>query len=344
MADREAFVLSVDGGGIRGIIPCVVLIALEKRLQALGKTKPLYRYFHLIGGTSTGGIIAAGLAAPRPGFPDQPALAPDRLLELYERQGERIFSRDRRQRIREAVKDARMLIGPAYDPANLKAELIRYLGSETTTRAALTHVMLTAYDIALRKTLFITNTAAEDDEYRFWEAAMATSAAPTYFPPAFVENLTRQRKEALIDGGVFANDPAQCAYNEAQKLGHDAQAITVVSLGTGYQNRPYYYIDAKTWGPLNWINPGLGNPLISIFMDGQADATGYHLDRLLNPPAGPRRYYRIDGELVGANEDMDDASPKNTAALRRLGERIAADHAADLDAIAGRLQEIDVRP
>jgi patatin-like phospholipase/acyl hydrolase len=103
-------VLSIDGGGIRGIIPAVILVELEARLRKRGKDAPLHRYFHLIGGTSTGGTIAAGLTAPHPERKNESAIDPAGLVDIYATQGADISSRDIFRRIREAVSDR--LLGP----------------------------------------------------------------------------------------------------------------------------------------------------------------------------------------------------------------------------------------
>jgi len=109
MAIGRTLVLSIDGGGIRGIIPAAILVELEKRLERAGKSKPLCRYFDLIAGTSTGGIIAAGLTAPHPQRPNEPAMTAGELLRLYKDRGSAIFSRNRFRRIREAIFDPRSL-------------------------------------------------------------------------------------------------------------------------------------------------------------------------------------------------------------------------------------------
>ena len=91
---RPLRILSIDGGGIRGLIPALILEELEKRLRAKGKTEPLHSYFDLIAGTSTGGIIAAGLTAPHPHDVSRPAATPADLVALYRDHGGEIFRND----------------------------------------------------------------------------------------------------------------------------------------------------------------------------------------------------------------------------------------------------------
>ena len=267
----------------------------------------------------------------------------EELLGLYKDRGSTIFSRSRFRRIREAMFNPRSIVQEKYDADALEAELDRHIGSATLAEA-LTHVMITAYDIDARRTVFLTNTrrpgGKEPDDYFFREAARATSAAPTYFEPAQVKNLTQKRTETLVDGGVFANDPATCAYVEALKMGCAPENVTVVSIGTGYQNRRFPFTEAKDWGPLQWINPGNGAPIISILMHGQADSSVYHLNVLLNLPDRPKRFFRFDAELAIGNDEMDDASATNILALEKLAGQIIESQSDDLDNLVERLREI----
>lgn len=221
-------------------------------------------------------------------------------------------------------------------------------------------MLITAYDIHQREAVFMTNCDMENAKFRFWEAARGSSAAPTYFEPALVENLAKpagdeQRNIPLIDGGVFANDPVLAAYVEARKLWQAASdSFVVLSLGTGRQNRKIPYQQAKDWGAFGWINPQNGTPLISVLMQGQASTAAYQANKLLNPKgaklnaegstdmsfAKPETlaYFRIDGKLQGANDDLDDASATNIEQLRTVAERFIADNGAVLDAVVGRIK------
>jgi patatin-like phospholipase/acyl hydrolase len=344
------FVLSIDGGGIRGLIPALVIADLARRLGGL----PIHEAFDLIGGTSTGGIIAAGLSCPHPRTPGTAACTPDDLVRLYAEEGGEIF--------RNTLLSGLLNIGgwrdERYDAAPLEEKLKKRLG-EAQVAEGLTKVLITAYDIKARQALFMTNCDEENSRFRFWQAARGTSAAPTYFEPALVENLSQPADSAdrfvpLIDGGVFANDPVLATYVEARKMGWEKRrdSVVVLSLGTGLQNRPIPYQQAKNWGAVGWINPQNGTPLISVLMQGQASTAAYQANKLLNAQpakfvdgatqvtdanAGKLNYFRIDGPLVGANDNLDDASRGNIAALKRLAEKFIADNGPTLDAVASRI-------
>lgn len=340
------YILSVDGGGIRGVIPAVVLRALEAKLQPV----PLHRFFDLIAGTSTGGIIAAGLSAPHVGSnhvadgavaadgSPAAALSAAGLVELYCRRGCEIFDRgDFLERLQAFFVSP---LKKVYSAVPLERILLENLGASLVGEA-LTAVMFTAYDIERRRTVFITSSTENGltpDAYRFRDAARATSAAPTYFKPARIDNLTSRKTETLVDGGMFANDPALCAYVEGLKMWGNEVDIVVVSIGTGVHVEGYEYRDVDGWGLVDWLNPGRDTPLISIFMHGQADACAYDLGRLLNRDlrALPQ-YYRFDVEIPGDLARMDDASPENVKRLVETGETLAED--SRIDELAGRVRE-----
>ncbi|MDI7861332.1 patatin-like phospholipase family protein [Rhizobiaceae bacterium n13] len=346
------FILSIDGGGIRGLIPALILSDLAKRLD----DRPLHECFDLIGGTSTGAIIAAGLACPNPRNHAKAACTPDNLVKLYAEEGKDIFKATILTRI--------LNIGgwqeERYSAAELEKKLINRLGLKTEVADALTKVLITGYDIHNRQAVFITNCDPENSRFRFWEAARGSSAAPTYFEPALVENFAEDPTDAnrripVIDGGVFANDPVLAAYVEARKMGweNNPDTVVILSLGTGIQNRKIPYQQAKDWGAFGWINPANGTPLISVLMQGQASTAAYQANKLLNPSGtkmangatavtaanrGKLQYFRIDGPLIGANDDLDDASPGNIASLTRLAERFITDNKLALDEVASRIK------
>jgi patatin-like phospholipase/acyl hydrolase len=338
-------VLSIDGGGIRGLVPALVLEELERRLKAKGKTEPLHAYFDLIAGTSTGGIIAAGLAAPHPQDMTRPAATPAALVALYRDQGGDIFDRTFFRTARKAFANVFSgnfsgVVEEKYPHGPLEEKLKTTLGGRRISDA-LTSVLITAYDIAERTTVVMKKRPlrpgeAPHDDFLFWQAARATSAAPTYFEPARVANLTTGRSMTLVDGGVYANNPSVCAFVEAHKMGATSETMLLVALGTGHQNRAYSYYETRNWGPINWINPAHGAPIISILMHGQAHAAAHQLELLLN--GGPQtNYYRFDAELAGVNDEMDDASDENLAALERFARRLIEAESAKLDAIVERL-------
>lgn len=314
-------VLSIDGGGIRGLIPAIVLAEIERRTG-----RRIAALFDLIAGTSTGGILACALTAPSAGDPAVPRFRAEELSRLYETEGPSIFSRSLLKRI----TSIEGLIDERYDDDGLERALDHFLGA-TRLREALTPVLVTAYDIGERSAFFFRSArAARDpaDDYAMADVARATSAAPTYFEPAEVAPASGGRRVALVDGGVFATNPAMCAYADVIR---DGRAIELVaSLGTGQHTRSLPVGKVRGWGQLEWARP-----LIDVVFDGVADTVDFQLGQLL----GDGDYVRLQTELGLANDDLDDASPANLERLRREAEGIIRARDADIDALCARLLE-----
>lgn len=319
-------VLSIDGGGIRGIIPALVLAEIEDRLQT-----PISRVFDLIVGTSTGGILALGLT--RPDASGEPMYSARALVDLYEREGPNIFTRSTWHRIR-AIGNA---VEERYSSKGIEEVLDRYFG-EARLKDALTDVLVPSYEIERRMPFFFRSRRARtrpDYDFAMKDVARATSAAPTYFEPHKIEvEGNPVDYYALIDGGVYANNPGMCAFAEAQTMDPEAE-ILLVSLGTGELTRPIAYDDAKGWGLIRWAKPILG-----VVFDGVSDTVDYQLEHLLNSTSGRRRrYYRFQTRLDEGNDDMDDASRTNIRALKLLAEDLIRRSRRELSALCRQLSK-----
>lgn len=314
-------ILAIDGGGIRGMIPAVVLAEIERRSGR--RTAEL---FDLIAGTSTGGILACGLT--RPGESGGPAFTAADLIGLYESEGPEIFHRSLLKRV-ESVEG---YLDERYDDRGLNAALRRYLDG-TRLSQAVADIFVTAYEIERRQAFFFRSSRARTDpayDFAYVDVARATAAAPTYFEPARVRDAASAAEYALIDGGVFALNPAMVAYAELAAAGHAAQIELVVSLGTGSHTRPLHYEDVRGWGQLEWARP-----LVDVVFDGSAQTVEFELLQLL----GRERYVRFQTELTEASDDLDDASDRNLEALRREGTRLVERQSADIDRVVEALTQ-----
>jgi hypothetical protein len=266
-------------------------------------------------------------------------------VALYRDQGGEIFRNDVFTRMRRFFANIFTgnlggVVEEKYDHKPLEEKLRATLGGRRVSEA-LTGVLITTYDITTRDTVVIKKRPlcegeAPHDDFLFWQVARATSAAPTYFEPSRVTNLTTSQSLTLVDGGVFANNPSVCAFVEALKMGASPENVVMVTLGTGYQNRAYSYYETRNWGPINWINPAYGAPIISILMHGQCSAAEHQMELLLRA-GGHGNYYRFDAELNGVNDEMDDASEENLAALETFAKTLITTESATLDEIVERL-------
>jgi uncharacterized protein len=312
-------ILSIDGGGIRGIIPATVLAKLEERTE-----RSVSDMFDLIAGTSTGGILALGLSVPADGMPKFGA---DRLVALYEERGATIFHRDLWHRFR-ALEN---LLEEKYPSGNIEKVLEEYFDGALISQA-LTEVLITSYDLERREPYFFKRHKAVSQLEPDWlmrEVARATSAAPTYFEPAKLTSADKTITRALVDGGVYANNPAMCGYAEARSLWPDEEEVLVVSLGTGELTRPIPYEDAKEWGLAKWARPILG-----VVFDGVSDTVDYQLRQLCKPS----HYYRFQDTLKdGGSDDLDDSSRGNIQLLKQLAENIIKKNDTRLRELARQL-------
>ena len=279
-------VLCVDGGGIRGLIPALVLAELERRLRArVGEEARIADYFDMVAGTSTGGLIALSLTAPAAGDPTRPAVSADELASFYVEDGPRVFRRNLWQRLR--TLDG--YIAPKYDSGPLREAVERRLG-DGTIGLALRELVVTAYDMTGREPyLFKRRRAREEHERNFpvVDAALATSAAPTYFPSHELDG------RALVDGGVFAANPVIAAIAEALKNtpagepGLSADDLLVVSLGTGLHEDGFTQRQVAGWGRIGWILPQRGEPpVLGAMLGGSSDGADHWAHMLLNHPVG----------------------------------------------------------
>ena len=313
-------ILAIDGGGIRGLIPAIVLAEIERRTGR--RTADL---FDLIAGTSTGGILACGLT--RPGEDGKPTFSAADLIGLYESEGPEIFER----RLLRRVTSVDGLLDERYDDSGLNAALLRYLDSARLSQTV-TDVFITAYEIERRQAFFFRSSRARSDptyDFTYVDAARATAAAPTYFEPARVRDAAAAADYALIDGGVFALNPAMTAYADIAADGRAADVELVVSLGTGSHTRRIAYENARGWGQIGWARP-----IIDVVFDGLAQTVDFELGHLL----GPERYVRLQTRLDEASDALDDASDRNLEALRREGTRLVDERSGDIDRVVAALQ------
>ena len=191
-------VLSIDGGGIRGIIPAMVIASIEKKMG-----KPAQALFDLMVGTSTGGILALGLS--RPGSGRQAQFSARRVVKLYEEQGGKIFEYSLWRKLRTVGG----ILEEAYSHEVLEGILGKYFAGATLGDCEVP-TMVTSYDIQNRRTVFLKSWHADHQSLLCRDAARATSAAPTYFEPKPLD--TGDVASVLIDGGIFMNSPSVSAY------------------------------------------------------------------------------------------------------------------------------------
>ncbi|XP_027362655.1 patatin-like protein 3 [Abrus precatorius] len=335
-------VLSIDGGGIRGIIPGVILAYLESQLQELdGEDARLVDYFDVIAGTSTGGLVASMLAAPSPKAKNRPLFAANEIVPFYLQNSSQIFPQSRGL-LAPVINIGKALIGPKYDGKYLHEAIRKRLG-DTMLHQTLTNVVIPTFDIKnLQPTIFSSYQIAMEPalDVPLSDICIATSAAPTYLPGHYFTKQDEQGKVIkefnLVDGGVAANNPTLVAIREVTKQlirnpnrssvsPLDYDRFLVLSLGTG-TNRSEHKYDAKMvskWGIFSWLYNSGSTPIIDCFSEASTDMVDYHNCVVFSALQSEDNYFRIqDDTLKGDLASVDVATKENLDNLVKVGEQL----------------------
>ena len=283
-------ILSIDGGGIRGLLPALVLAAFEMQTG-----RSIASQFDLIAGTSTGGILALGLAAGIPAM---------RLAEFYLERGPAIFSRSLGKRLASVGG----LADELYDAGELEVGLHEVFEGRAMSGVQ-TLAMVTAYDIEAREAVLLRSWCGDD--YLLAEVGRATSAAPTFFEPYLLQGFTGQ-VTPCIDGGVVANNPAMLALLESWKIQAGGLDSRLVSLGTGRCESPCLFQDARSFGLAQWAPH-----LVDIMFSGGSELVHEQCASLLRGD-----YVRLQADLPRPVA-MDATDAENFAVLRLAAKRLA---------------------
>jgi len=339
---KKIRILSIDGGGIRGIVPGLILARLERILQEKtdNSTARLADFFDFYAGTSTGGILASAIFCPHSADPDKPRYTAKEAVGIYLERGGDIFDANRWEWVK---KMKNVFLDEKYDAGDLEKALDEYFG-DTKLSEALKPGIITSYDIGHAKTRFFTRTDARADANKnmlLKDICRGTSAAPTYFEAANLKSIGG-RKYLLIDGGVFANNPSMCAYAEVRSMeefGHPtAKDMLMFSIGCGSDKaETYNYDDVKGWGLLGWAKPS-----IKIMMNASAETVAYQLEQMFDTVVEEGEtlsdyYLRIDPSLYNAKPSLDCATEKNLDDLKEAGHENADQYESELKALADKL-------
>ncbi|XP_057769028.1 patatin-like protein 3 [Salvia miltiorrhiza] len=352
---RMATVLSIDGGGVRGIIPGTILGNLEAKLQELdGPDARIADYFDVIAGTSTGGLVATMLAAP--GANNRPMYAAKDLTSFYIEHSPKIFPESSRNAFGASLTG--LFGGPKYDGEYLKQLVEGLLGNHTLNQT-LTNLVIPSFDLKRLQPVIFTTKDVDGNQIlpttvRLSDVCLSTSAAPTYFPPHYFE--AKGANETvhsfnLIDGGVAANNPTLTALTHVSKQlilgklkGLDVRAgesnkMLVVSLGSGVakQEEKYNAKDAAAWGSLSWLYNNGATPLIDVYADAGADMVDFHVSTIFKSFANDQNYLRIqEDNLAGDASSVDISTTKNMQTLMQIGQDLLKKPVSSVDLETGR--------
>ncbi|TND09052.1 MAG: patatin [Bacteroidetes bacterium] len=306
---KPFLILSLDGGGLRGIVPTMILMQIE---QITGKK--IQDMFQLMAGTSTGGLIALGLSIGK---------TPAQLKDIYVQNGKKIFPATGGG-ITGLLHKAEQLFEPKYSPAGLQSVLDQYFGN-TTMADCKVPVIACCYDLASNTPLFFKSRytkQAQPINAKLTEVCRATSAAPTYFP-AFRMSYNNMDR-VCIDGGVYINNPGMAAFSEICKYYKDPLYnlppdfnpdvnVFMLSLGTGTYT--------ANLAQKKWIDGGLVNwatKISDIMMQATNQSTVYECSEML--PAN--QYYRMNISI--GDDKYSDMADSSDATRNYLEQQVQA--------------------
>jgi len=276
-------VVSIDGGGIRGLVTTILL----QRIIATPGLENLFGTIDLVAGTSTGGLLALGIAHQ---------LDLQRIREVYIEKGPKIFA----DSWLDDLVDLGKIRGADYDIKPLRRELKDLFG-DATLGSLRKRVLITAFDLdnespkaeerTWKPKLFHNFPGPSSDRGALAaDVGLYTSAAPTYFPSV----------DGYIDGGVYASNPAMCALAQTQDARYrptpSLNEVFLLSLGTG-TSLQYIKGNYHDWGYAQWVKP-----LINLMLDGTAGIADYQCSQILGD-----RYHRLAPVFpAGTTVPMDD--------------------------------------
>ncbi|KAI7736452.1 hypothetical protein M8C21_011847 [Ambrosia artemisiifolia] len=349
-------ILSIDGGGVRGIIPGVILDFLETELQKLdGENARLADYFDVIAGTSTGGIVTAMLTTPNE--EGRPVFTAKDVVDFYVEHCPKIFPHDsssdlhseHRHRhlfgkvVDPSKKAIKALMGPKHNGRHLHNILQEKLQGRRL-HEAVTNVVIPTFDIKYLQPVIFSSYQLKTTpslNAKFSDICIGTSAAPTYLPSHSFETKDSEgkvlREFNLIDGAVVANNPTLVAISEITKeitkgsadffpiKPMDYGRLLVLSIGTGtpkFQEK-YDATQSSSWGVLGWLAGGGSTPLVDVFTQASGDMVDYHVSTVFQALHSTENYLRIqDDTLSGELATLDLATQENLENLVKVGERL----------------------
>ncbi|MGB3616646.1 MAG: patatin-like phospholipase family protein [Catalinimonas sp.] len=332
-------VLSIDGGGIRAIIPAQILTALEGKLKkrAGNPDARLADHFDLIAGTGTGGLLTCFYLAPQANESGHPRFAAEEVAQVFLKRGAEVYDVPLFHRLRSIGNREEK-----YPAGGLQRVIDHFIGKMRLSEL-LKPCVIPAYDITRRELVFFRQHQARQRahfNFQLRDVARVTSTIPTYFETPEIEAFDGVTYP-LIDGGLMANNPAMCAYGEARELfstrdgerTSEIRDFLVFSLGTGQMNESYPVKKVRDWNRGQWAQP-----MYDMAAAGQAELVDVQLRQLFDAAGASEQYVRLNPPIPLTNSSaVDDASDGNLRDLRVLGSETAGDHDDVLERVDDKL-------
>ena len=327
-------ILSIDGGGMRGLISAYVLAALESRLQKLSgdPNVGISDYFDLIVGSSTGSIIGSALLLPNDGRVKR--YTAEEIVKFYIEQGNEIFATS----VWYSIKSFKGFIDAKFSDAGIRNVLKQHF-KDVELKDLTRPCLFTAYDLVNSRILFFRRQKAEVQAHHNFlvrDMVRACTAAPVLFPVAEIRSAVN-RIYHLIDGGVYAYNPSLCAYAEARKLFPLIRANNILMLSVSGGTGSGLQLDDdefKDWGAWDWIKV-----IQHIAFAGQAEVADYELKQMFLTCEEQGQYLRICPSSGEGILESDNVEEENLAQMSDTATRLIDQHVHTLDNFVGLLME-----
>lgn len=315
---RPIKILTIDGGGVRGVIPASIILYMESilRRRVQNNNARLADYFDVIGGTSTGAILAGLYLLPSEASVSDLLRnqylkykhSAEQVLDFYMTQPQNIFV--------QTWGDYCWSVGgwrrSLYSASAIEEVLSKHAGN-VRLEDMNNRFMALAYNTDLGEPhLFVSPGPGDvnrEGNFYLRDVLRASSAAPTYFPIANFTRIGDTKPLHFIDGGMVANNPSSAIVSRVQETDPSGAPIMLVSISCGRLRDICPYVKAANWGKIEWADPSL-----SILIDANARETDMSMRERLRERG---HYFRFDTPLVKASLNMDDKSPVNLENLRR---------------------------
>ena len=315
-------VLSIDGGGLRGIIPARILKEIETRTN-----KPISKLFNIVSGTSTGGLLT--LAITKPNTQGNPEFSAENLVDLYMERSKEIFAKPS---IIRKIKTGFGLWGSKYDRAAYDKILLQIF-KDTLLSQSLCPVFIPIYSLGNSKP-FIASTyfAARNKENDFYlrDIAGAASAAPTYFDPKKFRSPNSTTIYQGVDGGIYANNPELIGVTGVYLLhpSFEIGNIILLSLGTGDTVKNNQ--NSGNDGDIGWLK---NKDIIGSMMDAESAIAETAVTAMLKNS----NHFRFQLHLPSELADMDNSSDNNLNALLEAAEDFIQQNTLSIDNLCKKL-------
>lgn len=309
-------VLSIDGGGSRGVIPTNVLNYME-----LEQGISIREEFDFFAGVSTGALVAAFLArnAGTMQYLATEGYSSESMSQIFDKSiWDKMLGRLQNQ--------------PKYDGINKRAYIDKQADGIRINDIVDKHLLILAYDFINRELVTFKNNRGHDSVYNpaLAEICDAATAAPTMYPPV---STTAPKRRWLVDGAMATNDPSLCAISEVLAMGHVLEDIWMLSMGTGkpahdlsQEARDKIGEESRGWGILGWLTNGL----LDHMMSASSSVSAHQCEQLLG-----KRYLRVNGQLPRTLMQIDNTTEVRVEDLKSYAflwyERFAAEIRSLLD-------------